>query len=40
MMVLLAGCASSDGPPFEINNKQFHEKKMRKVIKFLLMLFQ
>ncbi|WP_457934367.1 hypothetical protein LOS73_01615 [Pseudoalteromonas sp. SCSIO 43210] len=27
MMVLLAGCASSDGPPFEINNKQFHEKK-------------
>ncbi|CAM2915862.1 hypothetical protein PSDI105340_10395 [Pseudoalteromonas distincta] len=26
-MVLLAGCASNDGPPFEINNKQFHERQ-------------
>ena len=26
-MVLLAGCASNDEPPFEINNKQFHEKQ-------------
>ncbi|MBH0037159.1 hypothetical protein [Pseudoalteromonas sp. SWN166] len=27
LMVLLAGCASNDGPPFEINNKQFHERQ-------------
>ena len=27
LMVLLAGCASNDEPPFEINNKQFHEKQ-------------
>jgi len=27
LMVLLAGCSSIDEPPFEINNKQFHEKQ-------------
>ncbi|MBH0026042.1 hypothetical protein I6F53_03500 [Pseudoalteromonas sp. SWN29] len=27
LMVLLAGCASNDSPPFEINNKQFHERQ-------------
>ena len=27
LLVLLAGCASNDEPPFEINNKQFHEKQ-------------
>ena len=26
-MALLAGCASSNEPPFEINNKQFYEKQ-------------
>lgn len=34
LMVLLAGCASKDGPPFEINNKQFHERQDEQGNKF------